>query len=281
MPPMPPRFAVIVVTYRRRGELDDALVGVMAQTVGREAMEICIVNNGDSELARKRWQDRVDLWLDSECNLGCAGGRHRGVESTSAPILVFVDDDGIPAPDFVEQLGVVLDEREDAVAVRGRAVALRHPIFTAMCPTYNRGPEIREDLLTLEGGSAIRRSAYEGAGGYDTSRSFHEGMELSGRLLEQRVDAKILYTPHAVLRHDYLQGWDHLLSKAQALAAADDRLKVEPDPKLDAVMRRPIDYRDGRTGWQRVIGKPLHRAFRGLVAVYRAKRAVARMVGRE
>ncbi len=277
---MAPRFAVIIVTFRRRGQLDDALHGVMAQTVGREAMEICVVDNGDSELARKRWHDRVDRWVDAEHNLGCAGGRQRGVESTQAPILVFVDDDGIPAPDFVEQLAKVLDEREDAVAVRGRAVALRHPIFTAMSPTYHRGPEVTEDLLTLEGGSAIHRSAYERAGGYDCSRSFHEGMELSGRLLEQRADAKILYTPHAVLRHDYFQGWSHIFAKAKALAAADDRLKVEPDPRLDAVMRRPIVYHDGRTGWQRVIGKPLHRAFRGLVAVYRARRMVARLAGR-
>jgi len=276
---MAPRYAVIVVTYRRRGQLDDALHGVMAQSVGRDAMEICVVNNGDSDAARARWRDRVDLWVDSERNLGCAGGRHRGVESTTAPVLVFVDDDGIPAPDFVAELGAVLDEHEEAVAVRGRAVALRHPIFTAMCPTYNRGPEVAEDLLTLEGGSAIRRSAYEGAGGYDTSRAFHEGMELSGRLLEQHRDARILYTPHAVLRHDYLQGWDHVLSKARALAAADDRLRVAPDPKLDAVMRRPIHYRDGRTGWESWIGKPLHRAFRGLVSLYRAQRVLARKAG--
>lgn len=278
---MSPDYAVIVVTYQRRGELDDALAAIMAQTVGRAAMEICVVNNGGSDQAKVRWVDRVDVWVDSERNLGCAGGRHRGVESTSAPVLVFVDDDGITAPDFVEQLGRVLDDRQDAVAVRGRAVALNHPILTAMCPTYHRGPDVTEDLLTLEGASAIRRSAYEGAGGYDTSRAFHEGMELSGRLLEQQPDAKILYTPHAVLRHDYLQGWEHMLAKAQALAAADDRLIRQPDPKLDAVMRRPIVYHDGRQGWQRLVGKPLHRAFRGLVALYRARLRVARMAGRE
>ena len=276
---MSPRYAVIVVAYRRLGELDDALEAISKQTVGRAAMEICVINNGGCDHARERWRGRVDRWLDAEQNLGCAGGRHRGVESTRAPILVFIDDDGVPAPDFVEQLGAVLDRVPEAVAVRGRAVALNHPILTAMCPTYHRGPDVCEDLLTLEGASAIRRVVYEAAGGYDTSRSFHEGMELSGRLLEQRPDAKILYTPHAVLRHDYLQGWQHMLAKAKSLAAADDRLRQEPDPRLAAVMRRPIVYRDGRSRWQRLVGKPLHRAFRGLVAVYRARRVVTRMVG--
>jgi len=237
------KFSVIVVTYQRDLELDRSLGGILRQTVGRDAMEICVINNGGAERARERWESRVDIWEDSERNLGCSGGRNRGTELTAAPILVFVDDDGVPADDFVEQLARVLDDRADAVAVRGRAVALAHPILTAMTASYNRGPRVCEDLLTLEGGSAIRRSAYEGAGGYDETRTYHEGMDLSARLLEQREDAKILYTPHAVLAHDYVQGFRHALRKAEALAIADARLEHERDMRLKETMRRPLGVR--------------------------------------
>ena len=159
-----PDYAVIVVTYQREEELDRSLGAVIEQSVGRTAMEICVVNNGGGEHARERWKDRVDVWIDSGHNLGCAGGRNRGVEVTKAPILVFIDDDGVPDCRFVEELGHVL--AHDTVAVRARGVALHHPIFTAMSTTYDRGPHIGEDLLTFEGGSAIRRDAYERAGGH-------------------------------------------------------------------------------------------------------------------
>ncbi len=273
---MTPRFSVIVVTYQRDAALDDALGAVLRQTVGRAALEICVVNNGGSDGARARWAERVDRWIDAEHNLGCAGGRHRGVCATRAPILVFVDDDGVPAPDFVEALAAVLDAHPDAVAVRGRAVALRHPWLTAMTSNYDRGPEICEDLLTLEGASAIRRTAYEAAGGYDPTRSFHEGLDLSARLLDGRPGAKILYTPHAVLAHDYLQGWRHMVHKAKSLAAADERLARERDPRIHAVTARTLGIRDGRKLWQRLVGGPLHRGFRGMVAYYKLRHRLRR-----
>ena len=56
----------------------------------------------------------------------------RSIEVVAKPIVQRRDPKSVAnLAEVREQLAKVLDEREDAVAVRGRAVALRHPIFTA------------------------------------------------------------------------------------------------------------------------------------------------------
>jgi GT2 family glycosyltransferase len=266
-----PTYSVIIVTYQRDLEVQATLSAILAQSVRREAMEICVVDNGGAERTRAAWADRVDIWVDSQDNLGCAGGRNRGAEATRAPILVFVDDDGIPGPDFVERLGEVLHGHPDAVAVRGRAVALNHPLLTAMASHYHRGSRVCEDLLTLEGGSAVRRGPFEAVGGYDASRAYHEGVELSGRLLEAHPGTTILYTPNAVLRHDFLRGWRHFLSKARMTALADDRVDTEGDTLLaDSLTRlRQLPIVDGRRLWQKVAGRLIKIGFNFAKKYYR------------
>jgi len=266
-----PRYAVIIVTYQRAEALQRTLAAVVSQSVGRAAMELCVVDNGGTEPAKASWQDEVDVWIDAGANLGCAGGRNRGVEHTRAPVLVFIDDDGIPAPDFIERLGDVLDAHPEAIAVRGRAVALHHPLLTTMAVHYHRGPRSCDDLLTLEGASAIQRADYEAVGGYDASRAYHEGLELSGRLLAARPSGRILYTPQAVLAHDYLQGWAHLLRKAKMVAAADERIDGTDDPNVQAMLERlhALQLADGRARWQRIVGAAVQRTFRAVVGYYR------------
>jgi GT2 family glycosyltransferase len=269
--PSSPTYAVIIVTYQRDAELRRTLEAVERQTVGRRAMEICVIDNGGAEAVRPDWESRVDAWVEPGENLGCSGGRNEGVRHTSAPILVFVDDDGIPEDDFVESLGDVLDRHADVVAVRGKAVALDHPILTTMAAHYDRGPDEREDLLTLEGAAAIRRDAWEACGGYDVSRAFHEGLELSQRLLATRPEARMMYTPHAVLRHDFFKGLGHFLQKARMMAAATNRVKEEADPALEAVIVRARGFRrfDGRSRWARVVGAVLGKVYNWTIAVYR------------
>ena len=258
-----PTYSVVVVTYDRDMAVQAALEAIMNQSVGRDTMEVCVINNGGADRARERWADRVDAWIDSPENLGCAGGRNRGVEVTHAPILVFIDDDGIVAPDFVERLGEVLLNRPEVIAVRGRAVALRHPILSTMARHYDRGPRQCEDLLTLEGGAAIRRSVYEAAGGYDATRAYHEGLELSGRLLEASPGGTMVYAPDAVLRHDFFQGWRHLLQKAQTTAKADERVEAQSDLRLEALLQRArnLSVIDGRRPWQRLVGWLVNASF--------------------
>jgi glycosyltransferase involved in cell wall biosynthesis len=268
-----PRFAVVVVSYRRPDALRATLAALVRQTVGRHAMEICVVDNGGSACVRSELASEVDHWLVPENNLGPGGGRNLGVGATTAPVLVFVDDDGIPAQDFVGQLDGAFERHPTAVAVRGRVVALQHPLLTTMAVHYDRGPHEQPDLLTLEGATAILRESFEAAGGYDATRTTHEGLELSGRLLDTSPEATIMYTPHAVLRHDFFKGVGQVLAKAERLAEGANRLHEDDDPGLLALKKRSGRLRrfDGRPRWARAVGAVGELFFHRAITAYRIR----------
>ena len=269
-----PVFAIIVVTYQRDEALERALEAIVAQTVGREQMEVCVVANSPSPGARARFGDAVDVWIDTEENLGASAGRNLGVKATSAPLMVFIDDDSIPEPDFVRRLGAVMRRDADVIAVRGRAAPLSHPVLSYAAAHYSRGPRECKDLLTLEGCACIRRVAYDAVGGYDIRRFHYAGLELSGRLLKRFPDSRMLYCPDAVIRHDFFKGPRHFLQKARMGADADD---LEQDVRSEDVERarralRSYEQLDGRTPAQRAIGVAITKVFRATVAGIRLSR---------
>jgi len=265
-----PGFAVIIVAYNGEHALRRMLPAVLEQSVGRRAMEVCVVDNRGA--GRPSWADGVDVWVDPGRNLGCSGGRNLGARSTSAPLLVFIDDDAVPEPGFVEALGEVMERSGEALAVRGKVIALDHPVLSSMCRSYDLGPREAEDMITLEGGCCIRRTAFEDVDGYDASRSYHEGLDLSARILAAHPEGRFLYTPRAVMRHDFVKGWRHMLEKARMLADADRRLASSDEPDLRRILDRLDRLRraqgDGRSTWQKVTGTGLGLIFRSVRSWY-------------
>ena len=115
---------------------------------------------------------------------------------------------------------------------------------------------------------------------------FIQGLQAAKRLHRRLIDrilratmtwidttpsGRILYTPHAVLAHDYLQGWAHLLRKAKMVAAADERIDGTDDPNVQAMLERlhALQLADGRARWQRIVGAAVQRTFRAVVGYYR------------
>ncbi len=217
------KFAVIVVAYSSDEVLSRALESLLCQDIGRGQLEICVVENRSHAESKRRYKDRVDVWLEPGTNLGASGGRNLGVENTTFPILAFIEDDGVADPSFFTSMKRLLLQRPDAIVVRGRIVALKYPMISMLSRAYDLGNAVRECMLDIEGATCIRRTDYVACGGYNAGIFHGEGIELQERLLEQRPDGVILYNPEAVLRHDFAVGlWD-LWEKGCRIAKADKR----------------------------------------------------------
>jgi glycosyltransferase involved in cell wall biosynthesis len=111
IPPARPRISVVVSTYDRPARLRRLLEALRAQTVGRDAFEVVVVDNGSGpETERVLSAERARGGLDLRCErnpvtLGPAGGRNAGWRTARAPLVAFTDDDCRPAPGW---LGVLL-----------------------------------------------------------------------------------------------------------------------------------------------------------------------------
>jgi GT2 family glycosyltransferase len=135
-------------------------------------------------------------------NVGVPAGRDLGVHATESDIVGFLDDDAVASDGVTEQVVAAFESDSSIGAVALRLVdeqgdtARRHvPRFGGRHP--DRGGEV---ALFLGGACAIRREAYEDAGGYWGELFYgHEELELSWRLIDHGWH--IVYLPDATVFH--------------------------------------------------------------------------------
>lgn len=101
-----PAVSVIIPTYNRRATLERALDHLAAQTVGPDALQVIVCDDGSTDDTRPRlaegsWPFTLDLL--TQANAGPAAARNRALRVARAPYVLFVNDDTLLAPDTVER----------------------------------------------------------------------------------------------------------------------------------------------------------------------------------
>jgi glycosyltransferase involved in cell wall biosynthesis len=102
--------SVVLCTHNPRADYFGRVLNALrAQTIPLNQWELLIVDNASDE----RLSDVWDLsWHPCarhirENNLGLTAARLRGIKESSGELVVFVDDDNLLAPDFLEQARVI------------------------------------------------------------------------------------------------------------------------------------------------------------------------------
>src|ERR1700682_2697939 len=99
-----PDVSVVVPTHNRAAMLKAHLCALAAQTYPRKTTEWIIVCDGciddSAQVARQAGADQVI----EQSGAGPAAARNAGLAAASAPIVLFLDDDIIPAPSWVQAL---------------------------------------------------------------------------------------------------------------------------------------------------------------------------------
>ena len=166
--------------------------------------------NGAADLAV---DDGVDLLALPE-NLGIPGGRDLGVRAGDAPIIGFLDDDAELRGD-AERIEFAFEDDPDLGAVALRLVDQDGETARRHVPRLGgKDPDRSGDVaLFLGGACAIRRSAYEGVGGYFTDLFYgHEEVELCWRLVDAGwtirylADVEVFHPRTDIERH--ADGWE-------------------------------------------------------------------------
>lgn len=108
---MQPCVSVILCTHNPRSEyLSRVLDSLRVQTIPLKDWEFLLIDNGSQERLSNKW----DLsWHPRgrhvrEDELGLTSARLRGIKESSGNLLVFVDDDNLLAPDYLEQAETIV-----------------------------------------------------------------------------------------------------------------------------------------------------------------------------
>lgn len=122
------RVSVIIPTFNRPKLLAQAVKSVLKQTV--HPLEIIIINNGSkpeylNELSRIGHScDAINL-IHLQSNKGPGYARNIGIENSKGDWILFLDDDDVLAPDFIESCVQSISIEEITEMVIARAVCFR------------------------------------------------------------------------------------------------------------------------------------------------------------
>lgn len=204
---------VILTRGDRPGALDRAVASVGA------ACTTIVANGCDLE------PPAGTSLVTSPTNVGIPAGRDLGLRAVAATVIGFLDDDAEASPavnDLVAE-AFAADPSLGAVALRlvdeDGTTARRH------VPRFGGGEVERPgDVAVFLGGAcAVRRAAYEDAGGYWGDLFYgHEELELAWRLIDRGW--RIAYLPGATVFHPrteigrHAAGW-HMTGRNRVMIA--------------------------------------------------------------
>jgi len=199
-----PEASVIIVTYNTgRHLLSKNLESLKLQTDTR--FEIVIVDNSDKrDIAPIALKHKL-LYIKLKKNVGPSLARNIGLRVAEGNIIIFLDDDAIPANDFVSQ-HIKAYQMNNILGLRGKAIPIADNLYNKLSVLYDLGDKIIPSPITLEGNSSFKRDILIDIGGFNSKlgdSGGHEGLELSYRIISKYKDKKLLiYYPHAVIYHD-------------------------------------------------------------------------------
>jgi cellulose synthase/poly-beta-1,6-N-acetylglucosamine synthase-like glycosyltransferase len=197
-------ISVIVPAYNAAQTLDACLAALGAQTVGADAYEVIVVDDGSTDrtaaVARAH-----GVCLIQQANAGPAAARNRGAQAARGEILLFTDADCAPAPDWVERMAAPFADPAVMGAKGVYRTRQRSPVARMVQVEYESryarmaGRQQIDFVDTYA--AAYRRGVFVESGGFDTvyRTASVEDQELSFRLAGR--GHRLVYVPQAIVYH--------------------------------------------------------------------------------
>lgn len=235
----PADLAVVIPTRERWDILDLTLSSLSSQTVS--GFETIVVVDGTDQKVPPLEASSVVV----KRRAGPAAARNEGARSTQCPIVMFIGDDTIPAPDLIERHLSTHRRHPEREAAAVGFVAWHDDVvdnkinawldwsgtqfwFNSLAPEGEQ--EVSHWYFYTSNVSVKRELLLEG-GGFDEDFPFaaYEDLECALRLSE--LGLRLYYEPRAVCRHLHAYDWPGLERRFASMAVSE-RLMVEMHPDV-------------------------------------------------
>ena len=168
-----PAVTVVVPTRDRPIELSRCLRALQGQETA-VAFEIVVVDDGSTPAIRRPafLSDGIPLMVIRCDGSGPAHARNVGVRHARGPVILFTDDDTVPAPQWIEAASSFLAMHQDYVGVEGPT---NTPSYD---PLYFHSVRASAPGSFLTCNVAYRRAAIEDVGGFSEIFPFAHAEDL-------------------------------------------------------------------------------------------------------
>ncbi len=258
-----PDLSVVIPTHNRPADLALVIDALMRQQTGGVTYEVIVADNNSREDTRAV-VDRalalgtpVPLQYVREPRQGVSYARNAGVRIARAPIVAFLDDDGVPVPTYVREIKRAFDEHPDVDCIGGRV----RPVWSTPPPSWLTealwGPIAIQDrpepapfdcdhasACMSSANLACRRQAFDQVGGFSPLYPRSQDREFELRLW--RAGKRGLYLPIADVLVDvprnrltkaYHRKWYKVVAHYHALMRYHDTLDASGRLVADGTYR--------------------------------------------
>jgi GT2 family glycosyltransferase len=101
-----PHVSIIIPTYNRLPRLKHVLAGLEKQQLPLDTFEVIVISDGstdDTNLFLQTISTSLYLRPLLQTNAGVAAARNRGIQAATGELVLFLDDDVVPAPDLLQK----------------------------------------------------------------------------------------------------------------------------------------------------------------------------------
>jgi glycosyltransferase involved in cell wall biosynthesis/MoaA/NifB/PqqE/SkfB family radical SAM enzyme len=230
-----PSISIIVISWRLH--LDNLKSFQILKNQRDQNFELIFVNNGADEKEFEPLKPYIDKYIRLNTNTGAYLARNIGSLFAEAPILLFLEDDGIPESNLIKAHLDLFDEYE-IIACRGVYIPKTNNPLNKKQGHYYISDKEYPTFAHVEGNTTYLAETFFKAGGWDDEIRFGGGgQELYFRLLNVDPDKrKQIYSPRPIIYHDYASDDDHLKNKLEKQRLSFERLRTKY-PEWDDVTR--------------------------------------------
>lgn len=127
--PADPSLTVCLCTHNRPAYVRDCLAGLAGQTAGRKRFRILVVDSGSTPDVHQELAELVAAHANADMIMldqpGVSLARNAGAKRCGTDYIAYIDDDAVPAPDWIEQIIAVIRAAPRPPAVIGGRVLPR------------------------------------------------------------------------------------------------------------------------------------------------------------
>lgn len=196
------RLTIQLCTYNRAHLLGRVLEACFDQTLPSDQYEVVLVNDGSSddtpaviERARARATCRFEV-IDQQ-NSGLAKGRNAGIARATGERIIFIDDDVLPTPNFVEEHLRSHDAAPLAI-VRGGAINVES--FDTLPPATWRLKDYSGNFFWTTNVS-VPLQTIRAIGGFNDTFAEYGWEDIDVGLRLRQGGVKAVFNPKALVYH--------------------------------------------------------------------------------
>ncbi|MAL85854.1 MAG: family 2 glycosyl transferase [Opitutae bacterium] len=192
-------FSVVIPTFERPEDLYQALDALSPERqTYPKAFQVIVSDDSSDQRSKKMIEEefRGVTWTQGKKN-GPAGNRNSGAKISKGDWLIFIDDDCIPEPTFIQSYEQAIIKNSHTSVFEGRIFPDRErKTWAEGCPENSSGGMLWTSNL------CIKKSVFEDLGGFDERfRIAYEDVEFAHRLKQNKI--KSLFIPKAAVCHPW------------------------------------------------------------------------------